>query len=235
MSKKTAIVTGATSGVGRVLATSLASQDYLVCGLGRDQKKLREIEQTGTGQIQAFSCDIAKASEVSHVIGRIIDKFERIDLLVNNAATFEMRNFEDQSVHAIDRIIDTNLKGLMYVTHYALPGLFKADHAHIINIASVAGTHGIPQQSIYCASKHGVVGFADVLAQELVGRGIKVTTLCPGGTKTPLWNSETNPYPGDEQNLMEPTEIADLVSFILKQPANTLHKKLVFFPTTEWH
>jgi 3-oxoacyl-[acyl-carrier protein] reductase len=123
----------------------------------------------------------------------------------------------------------------MYVTRFALPAILKKQHAHIINIASVAGTRGIPKQSIYCASKHGVVAFGDVLAQELKDRGIKVVSICPGAIRTPLWNSETNPYPGDISRIMEPEEIVDLVDFILKQPEHTLYKKIILFPTNEWH
>lgn len=235
MSERVAVVTGSTGGVGRAVALHLAKEGYTVCGLGRNKEKLATLEREATRRIELYQCDIADAAEVSSIIDTITDRFGAIDVLVNNAATFEMKKFEYQSVETIDRIIDTNLKGLMYVTHYALPAVLKSGNAHIINISSVAGTYGIPEQSIYCASKHGVVGFGDALAQELKDRGVKVTTLCPGGIKTPLWNNETNPYPGNVENLMDPEEIVDLIDFILNQPRHTLHKKLVFFPINEWH
>ena len=169
------------------------------------------------------------------VFKKIISSHGEIDVLINNASVVQMKKFEEQDVDIIDSIIDTNLKGTMYVTHFALPAILKKKHAHIINIDSVAGTHGIPDQAVYCASKHGVVGFGDVIAQELIDRGIKVVTICPGGIRTPLWNTETNPYPGDIEKIMDPQEIVDLIDFILKQPETTLYKKIILFPANEWH
>lgn len=113
--------------------------------------------------------------------------------------------------------------------------MMKRKSGKIITISSVAGTRGIPQQAIYCASKHGVKGFSDALAQELVPHGILVHTLCPGGTNTPLWDKSKNSYPGDTEKLMKPEDIAELIIFLLHQPAGTLYKRIIFFPTNEWH
>jgi 3-hydroxy acid dehydrogenase / malonic semialdehyde reductase len=232
---KTMVITGASSGVGRDLALYFAEQDYTVCAIGRNKKNLAEIQGVKPDKIIPYSCDITNAKEVEKVFKKITTDQKKINVLVNNAAVFQMRDFADQDIDIIDSIIDTNLKGLMYVTHFALPSLLKNKHAHIINIASVAGTHGIPQQSIYCASKHGVVGFGDVLAQELLDKGVKVVTICPGGIKTRLWTSGDNPYPGDVDKIIDPEEIVKLIEFILNQPEHTLYKKVVLFPINEWH
>ena len=84
-------------------------------------------------------------------------------------------------------------------------------------------------------SKFGMNGFADTLAQELLGKGILVTTICPGGIDTPLWDLEKNPYPSDKTRIMQTEEIVDLIEYLLDQPEGTLHKKIVMFPTNEWH
>jgi 3-oxoacyl-[acyl-carrier protein] reductase len=78
-------------------------------------------------------------------------------------------------------------------------------------------------------------GFGDTLAQELLPKGVLVTTICPGGIDTPLWDSDKNPYPGDKTRIMQPQEIVDLIEFLVNQPKGTLHKKIVMFPTNEWH
>ena len=90
-------------------------------------------------------------------------------------------------------------------------------------------------QVIYCASKHGLVGFGDALARELKEHGVLLVTLCPGGIDTPLWRRKDNPYPGDVERLMKPEELVNLIAFILDQPKGTLYKKIVFFPMSEWH
>ncbi|MCD6287005.1 MAG: SDR family oxidoreductase [Anaerolineae bacterium] len=105
----------------------------------------------------------------------------------------------------------------------------------IINIASVSGTHGIPGQVAYGASKHGMIGMADVLAQELQPFGIKVTTICPGAIDTPLWNAENNPYPDDAERMIKSEEVAELIEFMLSRPDSTIYKRVIFFPDCEWH
>ena len=119
---------------------------------------------------------------------------------------------------------------------YVLPLQVVCDwKGRIIQVASVAGIRGIEGQASYCASKHGMVGFSDALAQELIPHGIPVATICPGAIDTPLWDPETNPYPGDVSRTIQPEELVDLVMFVLAQPARTLFKRVVLFPNNEWH
>jgi len=135
----------------------------------------------------------------------------------------------------MERIIDVNLKGTLYCTRLTIPHMIARRRGRIINISSVAGVRGIPGQAAYCASKHGMNGFADALAQELIPHGIVVSSICPGGIDTPLWNKETNPYPGDIDKVIKPDEIVDMVEFLLNQPPGTMYKRIVVFPTNEWH
>ena len=105
----------------------------------------------------------------------------------------------------------------------------------IINVSSVAGVRGISGQASYCASKHGMVGFADALTQELIPHNIQVATICPGAIDTPLWDPKTNPYPGDISKALQPGEIVNLISYILSQPDHSIFKRIVVFPSNEWH
>jgi 3-oxoacyl-[acyl-carrier protein] reductase len=107
--------------------------------------------------------------------------------------------------------------------------------ARIVNIASVATTHGSAKQAVYCASKFGVDGFAEALNQEVIERGISITTICPGGIDTPLWKPAT-PYPGgDVSKLLASGDIADLVEYVANLPERVVLKRLTLFPSNEWH
>lgn len=228
------VITGASSGVGETLTERFASQDHTVYALARSENKLKELEEKHPGHVRAYPVDVSLADQVNAVFDAIIEQQQQIDVLINNAAVFNRCEFEKEDLSTIDRLIDTNLKGTMYATLKVLPAMVERGRGAIVNIASVAGTNAIPAQAVYGASKHGVVGFSEVVAQEVKDKGVLVTAVCPGGIDTPLWN-ENNPYFGDEEKLISTDEIADLVEFVLDRPKTTLYKKIVFFPTNDWH
>lgn len=224
--KKTIVITGASSGLGKTLAMDMAAQGHTVYALARSAEKLRELPDS----IKTVSLDVADANAVQKAFAEI----GPVDVLINNAGIFSSAPFHEESWENIDRIIDTNLKGLMYCTRAALPAMIEKKAGHIINISSVSGINGIRGQAVYGASKHGVQGFADVVAMEAREHGVLVTNLCPGGIATPLWGA-SNPYPGEQNDLISCEEISRLVVFLLGQPETTLYKKVVFFPKSEWH
>jgi 3-oxoacyl-[acyl-carrier protein] reductase len=229
------VITGASSGVGESLSLRLARQGKKIFAVARSEDRLRDLEAQGQGAIVPVPLDLTSPDQIAAAYESIEREAGPIEVLVNNAGIFEMRDFWTQDVGTIERIIDTNLKGTLYCTRLVLPYMLERKQGRIVNIASVAGTRGIPGQVTYCASKHGMVGMAEALAQELQPHGIKVTTICPGGIDTPLWNEKTNPYPGKLEQLIAPDEIAELVEFILTRPATTIYKKLILFPEDEWH
>ena len=235
MSVKNVVITGASTGVGEALSLRLAAAGMKVFALARGKEKLESLAKGAKGAIVTFAADVTRPEQIRAAYETIESQHGPIDALVNNAAVFEMKDFVEQDLETMDRIIDTNLKGTLYCTRLALPYMLKRKRGRIVNIASVAGTRGIAQQAAYCASKHGVSGFADALAQELRPHGIVVTTLCPGGIDTPLWRTGQTRYPGDLSKTMKPQEVAELVEFILTRPAGTSYKKVIFFPNNEWH
>ncbi len=232
---KTMIITGATSGVGAALALHFAAQGNTVFALARNPEKLAALAAKYPEHIQACPCDIQDRAAVIKMADDILSRGTQLDVLINNAAVFDMRPFAEQSWDVIDQIVDTNLKGTLYVTRAFAPHLISRKQGTILNIASVAGTHGLENQATYCASKHAMVGFADALAQELRPHGVLVSTLCPGGIDTELWREGEVRYPGNIREAMTTQDLVELVSFILNQPKNILFKKVVFFPTNEWH
>lgn len=236
--KKIAVITGASRGVGEALALQLAENGYTVAALARSEEKLKTLAgktDGKAGRILPLPVDVSDAAAVSQCIDSIESEQGPIEALVNNAAIVQNIPFAKQSIETLDQIIDINLKGTLYTTHAAIQHMIPRKWGRIVNIASVAGVRGIEGQAGYCASKHGMVGFADALAQELVPHQIQVSTICPGAIDTPLWDPETNPYPGDVSKTIQPKEIVDLVVYLLDQPSHTLFKRIIMFPTNEWH
>jgi 3-oxoacyl-[acyl-carrier protein] reductase len=231
---RTLVVTGASSGVGEALVRRLAGQGRRVYAVARSAEKLRRLEKEVPDCIVAVPLDVTDAAAVRTVIERI-ESERPIDALVNNAAIYQRTPFAEQALRKVDEIIDTNVKGTLYPTHAVLPAMIRRKRGRIVMVNSVAGTRGIVNEAVYCAGKHAIIGFSDALMQELIPHNIQVAVLNPGGIDTPLWNRDGNSYPGDKTKLLKPEEVAEMVQFVLDAPDRTLFKRMVFFPTGEWH
>jgi 3-oxoacyl-[acyl-carrier protein] reductase len=238
------IVTGASSGLGEALTLRFAADGMKVCAVARSRDKLKQLAERYPDNIDVYPTDVSDAKQVKMSFAAILEKYPAIDVLINNASVLNHAKFGEVDFEIIDRVIDTNLKGTMYCTYAVLPSMMDCKAGRIINIASVAGLPGgrlpappgVVSFGDYHASKFGVVGFGDMIAQGLLQYGIHVITLCPGGINTPLWEKNgVNVYPGDPNELIQPEEIGDLIAFLLEQPNSTLYKQLFFFPTNEWH
>ena len=231
---KTIVITGALGGVGLEISRLFVKNGWRVVGLAKSLTKLEFLKEELGKRFSCIAVDISLSESVKEAFEKIRLRTGEIDVLVNNAAVFTMKPFSESTIKDIDRIIDVNLKGSIYCTLNAI-SMIKPNGGRIINIGSVAGEHGIKNQSIYCASKFGLNGFADALCQELQVNGINVSTICPGGINTPLWNSE-NPYPGgNTTKLLTANDIAKLVEYIASQPSSVVIKKIITFPSNESH
>lgn len=222
---KTILITGTTSGLGLILANSYIQKGWNVIGISRSESILQHYYVN----YRHFQIDISDYKEVENVF----KEFGVIDVLVNNAAVFKMQPFTQTDIKDIDNMIDINLKGSMYVTKCALNKMTAGSRIFFIN--SVAGLEELKNQSGYCASKHGLTAFAGVLGDELRERGIKVTSIHPGGINTPLWNDD-NPYPcGEVNKAISPSEVVNLIDFVYNSKSNIEYKTIKMFPDTEWH
>ncbi len=226
------VITGASSGVGRATALRFASEGYTVCALARNANKLNALAMETTGKISPYQIDVSDSKEVERGFARILEDHGKIDVLVNNAGVTAGGQPIDNAM--IDRIIDTNLKGTLYCTFAALPSMRKNGGGHIVNVASIAGVNIAEKgdDGLYIASKHGIVAHSEALGRLVRHEGILVTSLCPGGIDTPLWNNE-NPYPHDKSKMIQPEEVADIIAYILAQPKRTLFKNVIFVPVVE--
>ena len=232
---KTIVITGMLSGFGLALAKQCLAEGWGVVGIVK-QKRLIGIDSFDSNEnLTLFELDISDKDQVSCAFERISTKFGSIDVLVNNAAVFKNVSFCESSIEDVDLLIDINLKGAIYCTFFAAK-IIKDRVGKIVNIGSVAGENGIPGQAVYCASKFGLAGFSDALGQELrAQKGVKVINISPGGINTPLWNPD-NPYPGgDTAQLLQPEELSQIVMQVINQPSHVIVKKLIVFPSNEWH
>ena len=187
----------------------------------------RSESKINSDNFEYFKVDISNLTTLKNVFSKI----NKIDVLINCAAIFESKPFIDQSFEMIGKIIDINLKGTLFVSRLCLEKMSKG---RIINISSVSGLHGIENQVVYSSTKHALNGFEESLNKELISKGIQVTNVNPGGIKTSLWNKK-NPYNGDIDRLLKPSDIVNILNFIVESESRMVIKNISVFPDNEIH
>jgi len=190
---KVALVTGASSGMGRATALALATQGANVIAAARRLERLEELTKL-TKNITPVKMDVTKRDDVDAAVALAVKTYGKLDILVNNAGTLDYSPFLDLAEAAWDRVIDTNLKGYFYAAQAAARVMAKTKWGRIINIASIASGGvgvGYPMISHYVASKGGVIGLTEALAQELGPMGITVNAIGPGGIETEMTQGMT--------------------------------------------
>jgi NAD(P)-dependent dehydrogenase (short-subunit alcohol dehydrogenase family) len=209
-----ALVTGGARGIGFAIAKKLAENGYDVVITGRDRKRLddarRKLEKTGA-RAYSFECDVTDRRHVEGVVEKVW-KIGPLDVLVNNAGVAFNRELLGNSDDEIERMIDTNLKGVIDCTRTFLPRMVERRKGIIINISSGAGKYGFPGLAVYSATKFAVIGFTEALAREVERRGVRVFAICPGDTDTDMWRSL---YPGQKATYV-PEDVAIEVMELVK-------------------
>lgn len=233
---KVIVVTGASSGVGLEVVNRFGSLGWNVVGLARNSKKLSKIGIEFNHRFLGIETDVRDENSVDRAFDIVSDKYKKVDLFVNNAAIFKNNEFISSTYDEINSIIDTNLKGAMFSTLRIIKIMKSSGYGgRIINIGSVASTHGISNQAVYCASKYGLNGFAEALNQEIMKHNISISTIFSGGIDTPLWN-ESNPYPGgDTSELLKSSDIVSIIEYISRLQSRIILKNITLFPSNEWH
>lgn len=181
------VITGASSGFGELAAMRFARAGARVTVAARREDRLRElaerIERAG-GSALAVRCDITNRADIDSMRDRVLDAFGRCDVLVNNAGIAGSGRFADQDATFVERLIRTNLLGVVLTTKAFLPAMLGAGRGHVVNVASIAGRLATPGLAVYGSTKHAVVAFSEALYHELARSGILVTTVNPGPSKT---------------------------------------------------
>src|SRR5918992_428712 len=229
---KTAIVTGGTKGIGRAIAESLLQAGVNVSISSRHQTEIdravAELNAAGNGRAAGFQCDVRDEMQVKSYFAHTVEHFGGIDILVNNAGIGMFATVESMSGDEFRAVIETNLCGVFYCCHEAIPLMKKRGGGYIINISSLAGTNAHPRMAAYNASKFGLNGFSEALMQEVRHDNIKVSYIMPGSVNTEFGGDN----PSDEQNWqLRPEDIARAVMDLLSYPDRALASRIEIRPS----
>jgi 3-oxoacyl-[acyl-carrier protein] reductase len=224
---RTALVTGASAGIGWATAVALARQGANVVVTARREERLlqlcAEIESLGVIGAKAvpFAGDAAVEATAQQAIALAISTFGRLDILINNAGAGNYKNLVDTSADEYDALMNANMRSGFLFSRHAAPHLIAQKSGTILFISSIAGLQGAAGEAVYSASKFAQVGFAQSLDAELRKHGIKVGTVCPGGVKTEfaLGHGRTEDFIRNS-HMMEPQEVAEAIVFACLQPPN---------------
>ncbi len=184
---KVALVTGASRGIGRASCLALAAEGATIVGTARTKADLDKLDRDVLAlgvKSATYACDVTKAADVAACVKQTIDAFGRIDILVNNAGIGGYRPFLDWTEEDYDRIMDTNAKSTWLFCKETIPHMLKHGGGNIVNVSSVAGLQGYPNEGIYCMSKFAQVALSQSLDREFYQKNIKVSLVCPGGVET---------------------------------------------------
>lgn len=178
------VVTGATSGIGLAVAGQLHRSGARVIGTGRDQGRLQEL--AGTVDL-ALTLDVTDQRSVDMVQAAVLDRYGRVDAVVNNAGVGHFAAWSDTAIDDFERVLAVDLLGCVRVAQAFLPTMVQAGSGCLVNIASVAGLRGYPRHTAYCAAKHGLIGWSRALRKDLQGTGVSVVVVCPPAVDTPFF------------------------------------------------
>ncbi|MDR0420588.1 MAG: SDR family NAD(P)-dependent oxidoreductase [Prevotellaceae bacterium] len=242
--KKIALVTGATSGIGKATAIMLATCGFSLIITGRRKQRLDElksqIEIKYKSEVLPLCFDIRNRDEVCNAVKNIPQQWENIDVLVNNAGlAVGLNHIQDGLFDDWDRMIDTNIRGLLYITRCIAPLMIKNNRGHIINICSVAGKDVYENGNVYCATKYAVDALSKAMRIDMLQHNIKVTNVCPGAVETEF---SIVRFKDDEKRAkatyagMTPLtgdDIANVIKFVINLPPHVCINDIVVAPTDQ--
>lgn len=215
LENKIVLITGASSGIGRCIATDLSRYPLKSLILvGRNSVRLNECCESlkkKNMEILPISCDVSNKNEVNRRGDEILNRYGYIDYLINNAGAGTFKKVEEISIEDIEQISFTNYFGMIYFTKVFLGSMIKRNSGHIINIASLAASFGIPGMAAYCGSKFAMLGFSESLNQELRKTGIKVSVISPIGVRTNFFNNESFNYDSPMKYMLKPEKVSKAV------------------------
>lgn len=239
---KTALVTGATSGIGRATARILARNNYKIILCGRREDRLKELEKelSAFTQIHTLSFDVRDKKAVFESINALPSDFSKIDVLINNAGNAHgLDPIQTGDLEDWDAMIDINVKGLLYVSKAIIPKMIEQKSGHIINIGSIAGKEVYPNGNVYCASKHAVDALNKSMRMDLNPYGIRVGAIHPGMVETEFsevrFKGDTNRAANTYKDIkpLQAEDIADIIHFVVSRPYHVNIADLIVFPTAQ--
>lgn len=242
--RKIALITGATSGIGRATSLLLAKNEFDVIVTGRRNQRLAQLKMDIQAETQAdvllMNFDIRKLEDVKFAVGTLGGKWKNVDVLVNNAGlSVGLNSIEEGETEDWERMIDTNIKGLLYITRLISPLMVARGAGHILNISSVAGKQVYEKGNVYCATKFAVDALSQAMRIDLLKHGIRVTNIAPGMVDTEF--SEVR-FKGDKNRAEEvykgltplsAEDIAEAVLWSVSLPAHVNINDMLIMPTAQ--
>lgn len=240
---KTAVITGATSGIGRATALKLAQSGYDTIITGRRSDRLSELEnelKEKNVRVLSLCFDVRKEDEVKENLGNLPEEWQQIDVLVNNAGLAAgLSPLQDGDTDDWNRMIDTNIKGLLYVTKTLSPYMTIRKKGYIINLGSIAGKEVYPNGNVYCATKYAVDALTKAMRIDMLRYNIKVTQICPGAVETEFslvrfhgdQSRADKVYEGYESLVAD--DIAECILFCVSRPEHVNINDMIVMPTAQ--
>ena len=242
--KPIALITGATSGIGRATAIRLAKEEYRLILTARRTVNLKQLGDYLRDQYKTscytYPLDVRSLSGIERFMEDLPEEWRPIGILVNNAGLAAGLDYiQEGSTDDWDQMIDTNIKGLLYMTRLVVPGMIERKKGHIINVGSIAGKEVYPKGAVYCATKHAVEALTRGMRQDLVQHGIKVSSVCPGAVETEF---SLVRFKGDEERAakvyegftpLQAEDVASVVHYIISRPAHVNIQDVLNMPTAQ--
>lgn len=239
-----ALISGATSGIGEATAKLLAQNNYKLILTGRRKEKLellkKEIQEKTSAEVVTLNFDIRSLEETQSAINNLPKQWQKIDVLINNAGLAAGFNtLQEGVIDDWERMIDTNVKGLLYLSRIVSPIMIQRKKGHIVNISSIAGKETYPFGNVYCATKHAVQSLTRGMRLDMLKHGIKVSSVSPGAVETEFSLVRFN---GDEEKANQvykgftplfAQDIADTILFILSRPKHVNIDDILVMPTAQ--
>ncbi|MAQ00233.1 MAG: NAD(P)-dependent oxidoreductase [Flavobacteriaceae bacterium] len=239
---KTIFITGATSGIGLAIAKKMANSQNQLILCGRRQKKLDEISKklSAITNVLTLCFDISEKKEVTKLLENLPKEYNSIDILINNAGNAHgLDKIQDGSLDDWDNMVDSNIKGLLYVSRVIIPKMIKKGSGHIINIGSLAGREVYEKGNIYCATKHAVNAISKAMRIDLNKTGIKVSEVNPGLVETDFSSVR---FKGDSDRAekvyqgykaLQADDIADIIEFVINRPNHVNIADILVLPQAQ--
>ncbi|KPQ38406.1 MAG: putative short-chain dehydrogenase [Phormidium sp. OSCR] len=230
-----ALITGASSGIGKATALAFAQAGINLALLSRSQDKLEQVaiaaRELGV-TAEVFPCDMAEVDQLRDRFASFADKLGKIDILVNNAGIGYINSLTDTSLADWERVFRLNVTSVFESTCGILPHMRAKGGGLIINVSSIAGKQAFPNWGAYSASKFAIMGFSQTLAAEEKEHGIQVTTICPGAVNTPIWETETMDKAGfDRTQMLTPEAVAQTILNVVQLPNGAAIDEITVMPS----
>lgn len=235
------LITGASSGIGAACAKLFAQAGAKLILVARRKERLEQLaEELGSSSVHLLALDVCDRSSVESALTNLAAPWSAIDILINNAGLSRgLHKFQEGDFQDWEEMIDTNIKGLLYLTRYIVPGMISRGRGHIVNLGSTAGHQTYPNGNVYCATKAAVRVISEGLKQDLLGTPVRVSSVDPGLVETEFsqvrFRGDTERAKKVYQGLtpLTPADVADVILFCVTRPVHVNISEVLLMPTDQ--